>query len=57
MADLIRQAVAEGRVTRLPTVQPKTFIPEQVRFHPDTCGCGGEICRAPFLDELDGDSA
>ncbi|MER8924359.1 hypothetical protein [Mesorhizobium sp. M0859] len=57
MADLIRQAVAEGRVTRLPTVQPKTLIPEQVRFHPDTCGCGGEICRAPFLDELDGDSA
>lgn len=31
--------------------------PHGRRWHPDLCGSGGVKTRAPFLDELDRDSA
>lgn len=54
---MIDQAVAEGRVNRLPTEHAAPIRPCDAKFHPDTCGRGGAVERAPFLDELDGDKS
>lgn len=54
---LIDEAVAEGRVNRLPTGYARGLISRagEVRFHPDMCDRGSPTERSPFLDELDGD--
>lgn len=57
--DLIAQAVAEGRVNRIPAgvsgIVRKPKDETRTRFHPEHCGKGGRVDRHRFLEEIDGD--
>jgi len=55
MRTMIDQAVAEGRVNRLPMAEPEQPKPGNTKFHPEHCSKGHAVGRARFLDELDGD--
>lgn len=50
---LIDQAVAEGRVNRLPSVDASLLPASAAKVHPLTCGPGERVKRLPRLDEID----
>lgn len=59
--DLLRKAIDEGRIRRIPAgvrVLPEPRdLADPPRPRPETCGAGHLIGRRPSLDQIEGDGA